>query len=80
MRGTESTGRDLARVYEIAVRNGFVDPFDSDAVVRLIGCFGRYADQLTTEAREIARREREARIVALRETGKSNREAAREPG
>jgi len=49
-------------------------------VVRLIGCSGRYADQLTADAWERAWQEREARIVALKEAGRSNREVARETG
>jgi transposase len=51
-----------------------------DAMVRLIGCSGRYADQLTTKARERAREEREARIIALKAEGKTVRDIAGELG
>ena len=62
------------------MRNGLVDPFNSDAVVRLIGCSGQYADQLTADARERAREEREARVVALKAEGKTVRDIAGELG
>ncbi len=76
--GLQRSNTDYRRAYEIACRNGLVDPTDSDAVAGLLRCTGRWASELTERAREAVRAARDAEIIRLKGAGKSNREVARE--
>ena len=78
--GLQRGDTDYRRAYEIACRNGLVDPTDSEAVTALLRCSGSWGEKLTAKARAKAKEERDATIIRLKDDGKSNREVAREVG
>jgi len=53
---------------------------DSDAVAKLLRCSIQWARNLTVEAREQVRAERDAAMASARDEGKSNRQIAAEIG
>jgi hypothetical protein len=78
--GLQRGATDYRRAYETACRNELVDPTDSDAVAKLLQCSGRWATDLTSRAREVAKAARDAEIIRLKGEGKTHREVAREVG
>jgi hypothetical protein len=75
--GLQRGATDFRRAYEIAVSHDLVDPADSDAVRKLLGCSGSWADNLTLKAREAAKAQRDAEVIRLKSEGMSNREVGR---
>lgn len=78
--GLQRGATDYRRAYDIACRNGLVDPTDSDGVARLLHCSGRWASDLTERARAAAKAARDAEIIRLKDEGRTHREVAREVG
>jgi hypothetical protein len=74
--GLQRGATDYTRAYEIACRNGLVDAADTDAVIALLQCSGRWAEKLTEKAREAAKVHRDAEIIRLKDAGKTHREVA----
>jgi hypothetical protein len=74
--GLQRNRADCRRAYEIACRNELVNPADRKAVAALLGCSGRWASDLTEPSRAAAKAARDAEIIRLKESGKSNREIA----
>lgn len=78
--GLQRGATDYTRAYDIACRNGLVDPTDIEAVASLLQCSGSWATKLTESARATARAQRDAEIIRFKDEGKSNREVARYVG
>ena len=78
--GLQRGDTDYRRAYEIACRNGLVDPTDSEAVTALLRCSGSWGDKLTLKAREAAKAARNAEIIRLKDEGLSNRAIAHATG
>lgn len=74
--GLQRGATDYTRAYEIACRNALVDATDSEAVAALLQCSGRWAEKLTEKARAVARTQRDAEIIRLKDAGKTHREVA----
>ena len=71
---------DMRRGYEVICANELCDKADTKAVKELLGCSGRWAQELTREARAKAKQERDSKIAELAAEGKSQREIAGEVG
>jgi len=78
--GLQRGATDYRRAYEIACRNGLVDPADTEAVATLLQCSGRWATELTEAARAKARQQRDAEIIRLKDQGLGSREIERATG
>jgi hypothetical protein len=85
--GLQRGATDYSRAYETACRNRLVDPADPEAVAALLQCSGRWAEKLTAKAREPVkakaeadRTERDAKIIQLKDEGKTHREVAEAVG
>lgn len=78
--GLRRNALDYTRAFEIALRHGLVDPTDDEAVARLLGCSVSYAEKLTRQEQARLKAERDAKILALKEAGQSNRAIARDTG
>ena len=78
--GLQRSHTDSRRAYEIACRNKLVDAADTDAVVALLRCSGRWAQALTSLARDAAKNKRNRDVNRLRDEGKTVREIASEIG
>ena len=71
---------DYARSYAIAVKHGFVQAADTDAVRETLQCSMRCAYDLTEVARKKIEVDRDAEIAAKKAAGKSNRTISKETG
>ena len=71
---------DYARSYAIAVKHGFVQAADTDAVREALQCSMRCAYDLTEVARKKIEAQRDAEIAAKKAAGKSNRTISKETG
>lgn len=78
--GMPRTNDDYRRAYHAAVDNDLCGPDDTKAVQELLRCSVRWARELTKDAREIAKLEKDRKIAELSAQGKSQREVAREVG
>lgn len=78
--GLQRGATDYTRAYDIACRNGLVDPTDIEAVASLLQCSGSWATKLTESARATARAQRDAEIIRLKDEGKTHREVGRAVG
>ena len=74
--GLQRGDTDYRRAYDIACRNGLVDPLDIEAVAGLLRCSGSWATKLTARAREAAKAQRDAEIVRLKAEGRTVRQIA----
>lgn len=78
--GLQRSGDDLRLAYEKAVAYGFCAADDAPAVAGLLKCSERWARELTREAREQVKAERDREIQRLAEEGKTQREIAASVG
>jgi ParB-like chromosome segregation protein Spo0J len=78
--GKRRDAGDYRKAYDIACRYELVPPADSDAVAKLLRCSIQWARNLTAEARERERAERDEAIARARDEGKTVREIAYETG
>lgn len=81
--GKLPTPGDLRRAYGIAISHKFLDPNSehlTEDTATLLHCTQRWASTLSKPDRDRRVVERNAKIVQLKDEGKSNREVAREVG
>lgn len=78
--GKRPTKGDVTRGYDLAVKNGLLDPTDTDAVIKLLLCGVRMAEELTRAAREEKRRARDEAVLAEAAKGTSPRKISKETG
>lgn len=78
--GRRRNREDLERAYQTAVREGFCQATNTEAVSALLKCSARWASELTKVAREAAKVARDAEIQRLAEEGKTQREIAEQVG
>jgi len=78
--GKRREAGDYRKAYDIACRYDLLPSTDSDAVAKLLRCSIQWARNLTAEAREQVRAERDAAMASARDEGKSNRQIAAEIG
>ena len=78
--GKPRSSDDMRRGYQVICANELCDIADTKAVKDLLGCSGRWAQELTREARSKARQQRDSKIKELAAEGKSQREIAGEVG
>jgi hypothetical protein len=65
-----------ARLWDRMSQQIVGEPADSDAMTKPLRCSGSWADKLTAQAREAARRARDAEIIRLKDAGRTHREVA----
>ncbi|AFL76405.1 ParB/RepB/Spo0J family partition protein [Thiocystis violascens] len=78
--GRRRTQGDMSKAYSTAIAEGFCQADDTGAVAALLNCSTRWASDLTREAREQAKVERDATIQKLADEGKTQREIAASVG
>lgn len=78
--GKKRTREDLENAYQTAVREGLCDATDTESLAALLKVSSRWASELTREARELTKVERDETIQRLVQEGKSQREIAEELG
>jgi transposase-like protein len=71
---------DYRKGYGIIVRNGLAEPWDADAIQRLLGCTGRWALDLTKKERDRLDRQKTEAISLGLAAGKTTTEIARQLG
>ena len=78
--GRRRTAADMTRCYRRAVAEQWVEPADTDAVMKLLNCSERWAREITREARDQVNAERDETIHRLAAEGKSQRYIAGRTG
>jgi hypothetical protein len=78
--GKKRTASDFKRGYEIAVRNGLVEPDDSVGLMELLRCSIRTAEEQTEKARADVVAKRNAEIIAAMDRGETVRATAERLG
>lgn len=78
--GMPRTRDDMRRGYDVICANELCDKSDTKSVKELLGCSNRWAQELTREARQEAKIQRNQKIASLSKEGKSQREIAEEVG
>ncbi len=78
--GRRRTQGDMSKAYGTAIAEGFCQPDDTGEVAKLLNCSQRWASELTREAREQVKTERDQEIQRLADEGKTQREIAASVG